>query len=107
VSTEAIDQYIQLKEELKKYRLSTEDIHRLLDLLLVAKEYMYSRRKIVAKLRNAKRLENKENKLQHCWFSEDARSGTIAEPRLRALRSGPKLQFYPTFAFVIKSKWFI
>jgi hypothetical protein len=107
VSIEAIDQYIQLKEELRKYRLSSKDIHRLLDLLLAAKEYTYSPRKIVAKLRNAKRLENKENKLLHCWFSEDAKSGTIAEPRFRALRSGHKLPSYPTFAFVIKSEWFI
>jgi hypothetical protein len=50
---------------LKKYRLSTKDIRRLLDLLEVAKEYRYSPGKIVAKLRNVKRLENKENKLKN------------------------------------------
>jgi hypothetical protein len=50
---------------LKKYRLSTKDIRRLLDLLLAAKEYRYSPGKIVAKLRNLKRLENKENKLKN------------------------------------------
>jgi len=49
---------------LKKYRLSTKDIHKLLDLLLAAKEYRYSPGKIVTKLRNIKRLENKENKLK-------------------------------------------
>jgi DNA repair ATPase RecN len=37
---------------MKKYRLSTKDIRRLLDLL-------------EAKLRNIKRLENKENKLKN------------------------------------------
>jgi hypothetical protein len=55
----------QLKEELRKYRLSTKDIRRLLDLLEAAKEYRYNPGKIVAKLRNVKRLENKENKLKN------------------------------------------
>jgi hypothetical protein len=44
--------------------LSTKDIHRLVNLLLAAKEYRYSPGKIVAKLRNIKCLENKENKLK-------------------------------------------
>jgi hypothetical protein len=59
VSIEAINEHIQLNKELKKYRLSTKDIHR-----LAAKEYRYSPGKIVAKLRNIKRLENKEVKLK-------------------------------------------
>jgi vacuolar-type H+-ATPase subunit I/STV1 len=50
---------------MKKYRLSTKDIRRLLDLLEAAKEYRYSPGKIVAKLRSIKRLENKENKLKN------------------------------------------
>jgi hypothetical protein len=50
---------------LKKYRLSTKDIHRLVNLLETAKEYRYSPGKIVAKLRNVKRLENKERKLKN------------------------------------------
>jgi hypothetical protein len=65
VSIETINEYIQLKEELKKYRLSTKDIRRLLDLLQAAKEYKYNPGKIVAKLRNVKRLENKESKLKN------------------------------------------
>jgi hypothetical protein len=44
--------------------LSTKDIHRLVNLLLAAKEYRYSPGKIVAKLRSIKGLENKENKLK-------------------------------------------
>ena len=64
VSIEAINEHLQLNEELKKYRLSTKDIHKLLDLLEAAKEYRYSPGKIVAKLRNIKRLENKEVKLK-------------------------------------------
>jgi hypothetical protein len=65
VSIEAINEHLQLNKELKKYRLSTKDIHRLLNLLLAAKEYRYSPGKIVAKLRNVKRLENKESKLKN------------------------------------------
>jgi hypothetical protein len=64
VNIEAINEHIQLNEELKKYRLSTKDIHKLLNLLLAAKEYRFSPGKIVAKLRNLKHLENKENKLK-------------------------------------------
>jgi hypothetical protein len=64
VNIEAINEYIQLKEELSKDGLSTKDIHKFLNLLLAAKEYRYSPGKIVAKLRNVKRLENKENKLK-------------------------------------------
>ncbi|MFL6330771.1 MAG: hypothetical protein ACJ705_07120 [Nitrososphaeraceae archaeon] len=52
VSIEAINEHIHLKEELKKYRLSTKDIHRLVNLLLAAKEYRYSPGEIVAKLHN-------------------------------------------------------
>jgi hypothetical protein len=64
VSIEAINEHIQLSEELKKYRLSTKDIHKLLNLLVAAKEYRYSPGKIVAKLRSIKGLENKENRLK-------------------------------------------
>jgi hypothetical protein len=64
MSIEAINEHIQLKKELKKYRLSTKDIHRLVNLLLAAKKYRYSPSKIVAKLRNIKRLEKKENRMK-------------------------------------------
>jgi hypothetical protein len=62
---EAINEHIQLNEELKKYGLSIKDIHKLLNLLVAAKEYRYSPGKIVAKLRSIKSLENKENKLKN------------------------------------------
>ncbi|MFL6407875.1 MAG: hypothetical protein ACJ71F_12475 [Nitrososphaeraceae archaeon] len=65
LNIEAINEHIQLNEELKKYRLSTKDIHRLRDLLVAAKEFRYSPGKIIGKLRNIKRLENKENKLKN------------------------------------------
>src|SRR5919199_3095669 len=64
VSIATINEHIQLKKELKKYGLSIKDIHRLLDVLVAAKEYRYSPGKIVAKLRSIKRLENKEAKLK-------------------------------------------
>jgi hypothetical protein len=64
-SIETINQHIQLNEELDKYGLSTEDIHKLLNLLLAAKEYRYSPGKIIGKLRNIKYLENKENRLKN------------------------------------------
>jgi hypothetical protein len=64
VSIEAINEHIHLNEELSKYRLSTKDIRRLVNLLEAAKEYRYSPGKIVAKLRSIKGLENKENKLK-------------------------------------------
>jgi hypothetical protein len=65
VNIEAINEHIQLNEELSKYRLSTKDIHKLVNLLLAAKEYRYSAGKIVAKLRSIKGLENKEVKLKN------------------------------------------
>jgi hypothetical protein len=57
VSIEAINEHIQLNEEFKRYRLSTKDIHKLLNLLLAAKEYRYSAGKIVGKLRSVKGLD--------------------------------------------------
>jgi hypothetical protein len=65
VNIEAIYEHIQLNEELKRYRLSTKHIHKLLNLLLAAKEYRYSAGKIVGKLRSVKGLENKENRLKN------------------------------------------
>jgi hypothetical protein len=65
VSIEATNEHLQLNEELKKYRLSTKDIHKLLNILEAAKEYRYSPGKIVSKLRNIKRLENKEERLRN------------------------------------------
>jgi hypothetical protein len=64
VSIETINEHIQLNEELKKNRLSTKDIHKLLNFLEAVKEYRYSPGKIVARLRSIKHLQNKENKLK-------------------------------------------
>jgi hypothetical protein len=64
VNIQAINEHIQLKDELKKYKLSTKDIHRLVNFLEAVKEYRYSPGKVVAKLRSIKALENKENRLK-------------------------------------------
>jgi len=64
VNIQAINEHIQLKDELKKYKLSTKDIHRLVNFLEAVKEYRYSPGKVVAKLRSIKSLENKENRLK-------------------------------------------
>ena len=58
MNIEAIDEHIQLNEELSKHGWSTKDIHKLLNLLLAAKEYRYNPGKVVAKLRSIKSLEN-------------------------------------------------
>jgi vacuolar-type H+-ATPase subunit I/STV1 len=79
VSIEAINEHIQLKKQLKKYGLSTKDIHRLLDVLVAAKEYRYSPGKIVAKLRNITRLENKENKLKSSCEAFSKKEATYKE----------------------------
>ncbi len=65
VTIEAINEHLQLKDELKKYKLSTKDIHRLVNFLEAVKEYRYSPGKVVAKLRSIKSLENKENRLKN------------------------------------------
>jgi hypothetical protein len=40
VTIEAINEHLQLKDELKKYKLSTKDIHRLVNFLEAVKEYI-------------------------------------------------------------------
>jgi hypothetical protein len=62
---ETINEYLKLKEELDKYGISTQDIDKLLNLLVNAKEYGFDGKKIVGKLRKIKRLKNKEEKLKH------------------------------------------
>jgi hypothetical protein len=64
VSIEAINEHIKLNEELNKNGLSTNDIDKLLNLLLNAKEYGFDYKKIVGKLHNIKQLEKKEKGLR-------------------------------------------
>ena len=77
VTIEAINEHIQLNEELNKHGLSTNDIHRLLNVLLTAKEYIFSAGKIVGKLRSIKRLEKSSNEFKKSW--NNRRSDIILE----------------------------
>jgi hypothetical protein len=62
---QAIDEYIKMKEELKEYGISTQDIGKLLNLLANAKEYGFDTKKIVARLCSIRRLEKKRERLKN------------------------------------------
>jgi DNA repair ATPase RecN len=64
VTIEALNEHIQLKDELDRHGISIQDTDKLKNLLSNAKENGFDPRLIVRKLRNIKRLENKENKLK-------------------------------------------
>jgi hypothetical protein len=65
INIQAINEYIALNEKLKEHGISTQDIDKLKNLLVNAKEYGFDPRLIVRKLRNIKRLENKEGRLRN------------------------------------------
>src|SRR5919202_1599422 len=62
VTIEAINEHIKLNEELNKHGLSTQDIERLLNLLLKAKRYRFDGKEIASKLYNVQELEWKEKR---------------------------------------------
>ena len=64
MTLEAINEYLKLGEELEKHGLSTQDIDKLLNLLLNAREYQFDAKKIAGKLRSIQRLEKKEKQLR-------------------------------------------
>jgi regulator of RNase E activity RraB len=64
VNIQAINEHLTLNQKLKEHGLSTQDIDKLSNLLVNAKEIGFDSKLIVRKLRNIKRLENKENKLK-------------------------------------------
>jgi hypothetical protein len=67
VNIETINEHIRLNEKLNEYNLSFQDIDKLLNVLVNAKENGFDGKKIVAKLKKIQRLENKEEKLKrHC-----------------------------------------
>jgi hypothetical protein len=58
---------MKLNEKLNEYNLSFQDIDKLLNLLVNAKEHGFDVKKIVAKLKKIQRLQNKEDRLKnHC-----------------------------------------
>jgi hypothetical protein len=62
---QAINEHIQLSEKLNEHNLSFQDIDKLLNLMINAKEYGFDAKKIVGKLRNIKRIEKKEKGLEN------------------------------------------
>jgi hypothetical protein len=64
VNIEAINEHIQLNEELKKYGLSTCDIHGLVNLLKNAGRYGFDGKEIADKLYNIQELEWKVKQLK-------------------------------------------
>jgi hypothetical protein len=64
VTIEAINEHIKLNEELNKHGLSTQDIEKLLNLLLKAKRYRFDGKEIASKLYNMQELEWKEKQLR-------------------------------------------
>jgi 5'-3' exonuclease len=72
VEIQIINEYKQLKAELNKYHLSSEDPKRLLTVLTNLKGYRYDAKKIVAELSNIKSLKRRENALQYkCKLHEE------------------------------------
>jgi hypothetical protein len=65
VSIETINEHVKLNEKLNEYNLSFQDIDKLLNVLMNAKENGFDGKKIVGKLRKIKQLQNKEEKLKH------------------------------------------
>jgi vacuolar-type H+-ATPase subunit I/STV1 len=61
VSIEAVNEHIQLNEKLNEYNLSFQDIDKLLNVLINAKENGFDGKKIVGQLRSIQRLEKKKD----------------------------------------------
>jgi hypothetical protein len=67
VIVETINEHMKLNEKLNQYNLSFQDIDKLLNVLVNAKENEFDGKKLVAKLKKIQRLQNKEEKLKrHC-----------------------------------------
>jgi hypothetical protein len=64
VSIQAITEHLQLNEKLKEHGLSTQDIDKLLNLLLNTKKYGFDGKEIASKLFSIQELEWKENELK-------------------------------------------
>jgi hypothetical protein len=67
VSIETINEHVKLNEKLNEYNLSFQDIDKLLNVLVNAKENEFDGKKIVGKLRSIQGLEKKKDRLKnHC-----------------------------------------
>jgi hypothetical protein len=65
VNIQAINEHLALNEKLKEHGLSTQDIDKLINVLINVKEYDFDGKKIVGKLRSIKRLEKKQERLKN------------------------------------------
>jgi hypothetical protein len=76
VEIQTINEYKQLKAELNKYHLSSEDPSKLLTVLDNLKDYRYDPKKIVADFSNIKSLKRRERALKdNCEILEKRMSG--------------------------------
>ena len=64
MTIEAINEHLKLKDELDKHGLSTQDIHKLLNVLQNAKRYGFDGKEIASKLYSMQELEWKEKELR-------------------------------------------
>jgi hypothetical protein len=89
VNIETIDEYIRVSEKLNEYNLSFQDIDKLVNVLVNAKENGFDGKKIVGKLRKIKRLQNKEEKLKrHCEvLSEQVKECNNVLPLAQKIRA--------------------
>jgi hypothetical protein len=89
VSIETINEHIRLNQKLNEYNLSFEDIDKLLNVLVNAKENEFDAKKIVEKLKRIKRLQNKEEKLKrHCEIlSEQVKKCNNVLPLAQKIRA--------------------
>ncbi len=65
LNIETINEHVKLNERLNEYNLSFQDIDKLLNVLVNAKENGFDGKKIVEKLKKIQRLQNKEDRLKH------------------------------------------
>jgi hypothetical protein len=65
VNIETINEHVKLNEKLNEYNLSFQDIDKLLNVLVNAKDNGFDGKKIVGKLKKIQRLQNKEGRLKH------------------------------------------
>jgi hypothetical protein len=65
VNIQTINEHIRLNEKLNEYNLSFQDIDKLLNVLVNAKENEFDGKKIVGKLRSIQRLEKRKDRLKN------------------------------------------
>ena len=82
MSIETINEHVKLNEKLDEHNLSFQDIDKLLNVLVNAKENGFDGKKIVGKLRSVQRLEKKKDRLKNdCIFlSKQLQEGMKALP---------------------------